>query len=187
MAYMPTNSDATAVATDTVARLNTSPSPNVGAVLGDALVALQDSMLCSTGTQGHNAVAGLTGAGDATTSSTTFVDIGNGSTTGFTTWSFTPSITKTYLVIVSVSTHMSVRSNSGFTDYQLVVGANTYAPADAFNWFGFANDAISKTFHVLAPMVAGVAVTLKLQWKVRNVGDVANCNNVGSRAFTVTG
>lgn len=153
MAYVPTRSDATAVATDTVARLNTPGSPNAGATLKDALVALQDSNLCSTGFQ----VESNNPETAHSTSSSTFVDMPGASFT------FTAPIAKTYVVHADTAVFFSVAGGVGYL--RLVVNGSN-GPTLTFGGSGTATT-VQWPVHLMhaAACVAG-ANTIKIQWGV---------------------
>lgn len=157
MSYSPTDTDATAVATDTVARLNTSPSPNLGAVLRDALVALQDSMLCAVGTRLVSNNALTTGS----RALSAFADISGTSII------FTAPIAKNYTVHCDFSAFFSV---AGYGFVRLVIGSSA-GPSIIIDQSGGTFN-YHTPIHLMhnAACVAG-ANTIKLQWSA-SVGTI---------------
>lgn len=151
MSYSPTNSDATAVANDVVARLNnTSPSSGAQAA-GDKLFAIQDSLLCATGFQ---ADSGLLVPATSTTS-TTFVDIPSAQLV------WTPPISKRYVVHCDFQFFRS--AGTGYGQFRIVAGANTGV---AWVHVPFQNNTTTPPTHIMEvwSFTAGSPVTIKLQW-----------------------
>lgn len=164
MPYSPTKADATPVATDTISRLNTNPSPNLGATLKDALVALQDSMLCAVGEQleSNNTVT-TNNAGVAS-----YQDIAGSSIT------FTAPIAKTYTAHCDTAIEFSTLGSGGF----LRILVNGSAGPDIF--VQDSATGIHRNVHLMhsAACAAGVN-TIKLQWKTNiNTGVLAMSGDV---------
>lgn len=181
MPYVPTKSDATAVATDMAVRLTTA---GVAVSPIDTTVALADNALCSTGLIGQSDAAGL---GAATTTSTSFVDIGNGSSTGYSSWTVTAPIAKTYLLRVVAKAYASVSPGGNvymqvLCDGSAIVGQPTATPRQ---FFGTLNMFWPLTWDVVVSLTAG-SHTFKLQWKVDS-GMTANVDTNGGRLFTLVG
>jgi len=174
LSYSPTRADATPVATDAVARLNTSPSPNAGASLKDTLVALMDSILCASGVQVENNItlsANNTNAGS-------FVDMPG------TSFTFTAPIAKTYTVHCDLAFFFSVgTSGTGYGAVRLVVngsnGAEVVAGASSLN-----NLIPLHTMHSAACLVG--ANTIKLQWAVFGTTTI-NTNTTAYANYIVSG
>lgn len=161
MAYTPTRSDATPCATDVATRFSTATGLTVPAV--DTLVALLDGMLCSVGYQAQNDAFAL---GSATTTSTSFVDVGNGSSTGFSSWTFTAPVAKTYTVDVNCSAYKSASSGGSQLWFQLLVDGVAQTNTSEMTTFFAANlDQKHLVFSVPVALTAG-SHTVKLQWKV---------------------
>lgn len=185
MAYSPTKPDATPCAADAATRFSTATGQTVIPV--DTLVALLDTMLCSTG---YQAQVNSNALGAASTNSTTFADVGNGTTTGFAPFVWTPPITKTYLVEVDfVGFCSALTAGADDVFFQLLVGATAYWPLDGRQAVYAINQRVVRPhFVVPVPFTAGVATTIKLQWKVNTATTtVFNVDTACFRTFTVRG
>lgn len=182
MAYTPTKPDATPCAADAAARFTVATGQTVIPV--DTLVALLDSVLCSVGYQAQNDAFAL---GSATTTSTSFVDVGNGSSTGFSSWSFTPPVAKTYLIDVNCSAYKSASSGGTQLWFQLLVDGVAQPSTSEMTTFFAANlDQKHVTFSVPVALSAA-SHTVKLQWKVTS-GMTANVDAATEgRCFRVRG
>lgn len=182
MPYTPTRSDATAVATDTIARLNTNPSPNAGASLKDATVALQDSMLCAVGYQAQDVATT-----NISLTTTTYTAV-------WASYTFVAPIAKTYLVHVDVI---------GWYLTAFGLGGNTYGsglwklqnngadcqPTDLFTEYDSAASHLRSTLHFISPVVciAGNNV-LQLMWKAGEATTTLGASTGNDkRIFTITG
>lgn len=111
---------------------------------------------------GQNSQAGL---GTFTTTSSTFVDVGDGSTTGYATWT-TPSlaVAKTYLLFVRVDGFQT--SLSGMVSYQVVVDGSAPGgqPTNGMQQIQDAGVTVAQQFVV--PLSLGTGThTIKLQVK----------------------
>jgi hypothetical protein len=182
MAYVPTRPDATPCAADAAARFSTATGQPVTAV--DTLVALLDSMLCSVGYQAHSDAFAL---GAATTTSTTFVDVGNGSSTGFSPWTFSVPVAKTYVISVNASAVKTASTSSTVLTFQLLVdGVAQPAQSDMLTWFAANFDQKHVIFSVPVALSAG-SHTVKLQWKVSASMTASVDPATEGRHFMVTG
>ena len=112
--------------------------------------------------------------GAATTTSTSFGDVGDGASTGFASWSADASVfpvSRIYRVHVTVSGF--VTTNTGRISYQLVVdgaAVGSQPTASSSHYFSTTSDRNRLSWVVPAFLSAGSHV-LKLQWKV-NAGTV---------------
>lgn len=181
MAYVPTRADATPMAADMATRLSSA----LGATIptNDRIVALCDDILCATGYQAQSDAAGL---GTATTASTAFADVGNGSSTGFQTWSFTAPIAKTYLLRVDLDAFVTVAI--GRVSFQVAVDGTAPGgqPSNAASFF-FNQTAVHARLSFVVPIALSAgAHTIKLQWK-SDGSATANVNTDSFRCFTMTG
>lgn len=170
MSYTPTRSDATAVANDVVSRLNTPVSPAAGAVVGDKLVAIQDSLLCSVGYQGSDTVDGST----ASTASGSPANV-------FASWTTPSLVAKKYLLIVDVHFWMSV---TGTTTFQILVDGSPLAIAKTARAHASSTEEIRITWHQVFVASAGTHI-IQLQWFVS--AGTANTDANSCRGFTVAG
>jgi hypothetical protein len=182
MAYSPTKSDATAMAADAASRLGTAKSLVIAVV--DTLVALCDAILCSTGYQAQNDAFAL---GSATTTSTSFTDVGNGSSTGFSSWAFTAPVAKTYTIDVNCSAYKSASSGGSQLWFQLLVDGVAQPTTSEMTTF-FATNFDQKHFVFSVPVALSTGShTFKLQWKVSS-GMTANVDPATEgRCFRVRG
>jgi hypothetical protein len=181
MAYIPTRANATPCATDMAARLTTSGVP---VSVRDTLVAMFDSILCSVGYQDHSDAFAL---GSASTSSTTFVDVGNGSSTGFSPWTFSVPVAKTYVISVNASAVKTASTSSTVLTFQLLVdGVAQPAQSDMLTWFAANFDQKHIIFSVPVALSAG-SHTVKLQWKVSASMTASVDPATEGRHFMVTG
>lgn len=161
MPYSPTKPDATPCAADAAARFAVATGQPTSAV--DTLVALLDSMLCSVGYQAQNDAFAL---GSATTTSTSFVDVGNGSSTGFSSWTFSAPVAKVYTIDVTCSAYKSASSLGSQMWFQLLVdGVAQPNTSEMTTFFGMNLDPKKFIFSVPVALSAG-SHTVKLQWKV---------------------
>jgi hypothetical protein len=188
--YSPTNSDATNVATDAATRINAiTGTPTLSPPIVDPnfqafLKAQADSMLLSVGYQDRNAAATV---GSFTTTSGSFVDIGNGSSTGFSTYTFAAPIAKTYLVSVDLSCYLSGLGGGNGFQLQLVNATTSASYSDAATKFevNSAGQVQHYAFRFGVPMNAGSNV-LKLQ-ALALTGCTFAVDSLCFRCFTVTG
>lgn len=180
MAYAPTKADATPSATDLAARLTTA---GVSVAVRDTLVAMFDSILCATGLIGQNDAFAL---GSTSTTSASFADVGNGTSTGFASWTVTVPIAKTYLLHVGVRNFMSVPGSAN-TYYQVLVdGATPSQPTAAARVICNSTNVYSFASWPVPLALAAGSHTFKLQWRVDS-GATANVDGVASRMFTLVG
>jgi hypothetical protein len=183
MSYTPVNSDATNVAGYTITRLNAT-SPATTAVTSDQAVAIADSYLGSIGYQAHSDAFAL---GAATTTSTTFVDVGNGSSTGFSPWTFSVPVAKTYVISVNASAVKTASTSSTVLTFQLLVdGVAQPNNSDQLTWFASNFDQKHVIFSVPVALSAG-SHTVKLQWKVSASMTASVDPATEGRHFMVTG
>lgn len=147
-----------------------------------APAAFMDAILSSVGFQGQSDVASL---GLTNTSSTSFVDVGNGSSTGFSTYSFSAAIAKAYTVHVDTALYLSVLG-TGQIFLQLVnTTTSTNYSTPSMTVEGTVDVLVRASFRVSVAMNVGANV-LKLQWKV-GTGGTANTDANSFRTFTITG
>ncbi len=130
--------------------------------------------------------------GAASTSSTSYVDVGNGSSTGFASWTApaTP-VTKTYTLNVSVCCYMSAIGSNATVQFQVVQdglaisGHPTNINRVTLKTSG---DYGACSFSVAVPQTATVAHVYKLQWKVLSGDSTADVSaGVGQVQFYLTG
>lgn len=144
-----------------------------------------DAIMCAVGYQAYSDAAAL---GSASTTSTTFVDVGNGTSTGFSSFTFTVSVAKTYLIHSACTVFKSASSGSTLMSFQLVVDGSApsgSSPSTAAQFFGSEG---SKYFYFVVPVALSAGShTIKLQWKVSS-GMTANvAGGEEGRTFWVTG
>lgn len=114
--------------------------------------------------------------GAASTSSTTFVDIGNGSSTGFAGCTISAPVAKTYLLEIKLVHFMSVLAGNQQTLYQVTVDGSAPGgqPTNVMIFaFAASGTYYPNSFTVPLSLSAG-SHTFKLQWKVDNGSSVAN-------------
>lgn len=131
--------------------------------------------------------------GAASTSSTTYVDVGNGSSTGFASWT-SPSIpvTKTYVVRVNVRFYMSTVGSTATTYFQLLKDGSTIGthPTNVNRApIGVAGTTYANcTFEVPVALTSGTTPVFKLQWKVGDGSATANVTaSVGTLQLVLVG
>jgi hypothetical protein len=187
VSYTPINTDATNVAGYTIARLNAT-SPTSSAATSDQAVAIADSYLGAFGIQG--ALSDANGLGTATTASATFVDVGNGSTTGFSSWT-TPSIqiARTYLIHASFTAYMTVAGGNNNAFFQLLVdGSAPSGQPTGTARIAWATTLDPKQIYFAVPVSLSAGThAVKLQWKVNNVAMTIGVDVVQGRTFWITG
>lgn len=130
--------------------------------------------------------------GTTTTSSTTFVDVGNGSSTGFASWTAPMTkVTKTYTLHVVVRSYMPTLGSSVTTYFQVLqdgVAIASQPTATASQAFGSTSQYLQTTWRIAVPCTAGSAHVYKLQWKVGNASDSAGVSaTVGTLQYYITG
>lgn len=142
---------------------------------------------------GYQGMSDQSALGAASTSSTTYVDVGNGSSTGFATWTApAATVTKTYMLRVNVRTYMSTVGTTATTYFQVLqdgaaIGGHptnsNKAPV------GIAGTTYNMcTFEVPVTQTAGTAHVYKLQWKVGDAGATANVTTgVGTLQMVIEG
>lgn len=191
---MPTtpSADAQAIATAQGAELAALATPVTAlqtAIAGGNLApaAMVDPLL-TLGYLGSGFINDAAGLGTASTTATNFGDVGNGSSTGFSSWT-TPAITvaKTYLIWCRVSGYVSVGSGRVF--FQLLVDGSAPAsqPTTAMTiaTSSTAGVHLSTTFAIPVALSAATH-TLKLQWKVDS-GVTGQVDANDGRTFWITG
>jgi hypothetical protein len=127
---------------------------------------------------GYIGMSDQAGLGSTSTTSGTFADIGDGTTTGFATWT-TPSIAlaKTYLLQVTVTAYYT--GLSGKASYQILVDgvAVPGQPTNAASqWIETAEGQAPTSWMIPVALTAGTHV-IKIQWKtsVATLNVNANC------------
>ncbi len=182
MSYVPLRSDASAVAADAASRITTA---GVAVASRDTTVALADNLLCATGYQ--SAISDAAALGTVSTNSTSFADVGNGTSTGFSSWT-TPAvpIPKTYLVWCRLSCY--VTTGGGGVFFQMLVDGVAPAGQPSTAQRIFANTTFQQFPMFFAVPVALSAAThvIKLQWKVSSPA-VAQVDANDGRTFWITG
>ena len=146
------------------------------------LRAMADGIL---GVVGYQSQADAAALGTATQATTTFADVGNGSSTGFSVYTFTASTTKTYLVNVDLSCYMTVAADQ--VQFQLMKDGVVVFDSDAARFYF--NNLVSRmrlSFRCPVAMTAGANV-LKLQWKIRDGAGTVSVDTNDFRCFTVLG
>ena len=191
--YTATHTDATNVgnrmqtAENAIGGTPTLPSPVVSNDNVAFLKARADALLLSFGHQAYSEAASL---GSTSTSSTTYVDIGDGAATGFSTFAWTAPVAKTYVVQVAVDGYLSVLGANGFLHYRLLVdGSEPAGHPTAENRFAFSEANVRRRITFSVPVLfTAAAHTLKLQWKVGDAGSTANVNSTFEmRSLRITG
>ena len=158
------------------------PVPQLGADASGLSLAymkgMADALMCGVGFQGQSDAAASTGS----TSSTSYVDV-----SGYSSYSFTAQIAKTYLVTVVCTAFASVASGgNAVARFRLLNNADTYLPVNGFMQFPQVNIHERLVFQIPVAMVAGTN-TLKLQWLSDDGADTINTNSNNMRCFTVQG
>lgn len=120
------------------------------------------------------------GLGATSTTSTTFANIGNGSSTGYAQWT-TPSLpfTKTYLLFVNVAAYATVVAGAQTVLYQILVDGSAPGgqPANAMRQpLEVAEGVAPTSFMVPLSLTAGTH-TIDIQWKVSGAGNTMNVNS----------
>lgn len=194
--YTPSNADAQAVAQKVVTQLATVTGIGSAAVVttpiddttvgGGAQIATADAMLAALGYQAYNAAASL---GSTSTTSTTFADIGNGTSTGFASWVWTAPLAKTYLVWCWVDLTVSAIGTTGVVAVTLNIDGSIPFQPIALQSFTFSatNTRHRLSWGVPIAFSAG-SHTLKLQWKVGDGATTANLTGTSEqRTLLITG
>ncbi len=125
--------------------------------------AMIDAILCGVGYQGlqSNAFAIAT----ATTTSTSFVDVGDGTTTGFAPWTFSVPVARTYVIDVNCSAYKSASSGNTSLSWRLLVDGVGQPTSSAMT--GFFGSEGNRHFNFSVPVALSVGShTIKLQWLV---------------------
>lgn len=133
---------------------------------------------------GYIAQSSALALGAASTTSASFVDVGNGSSTGFADWTQSVPATKIYLVHIDVS---GFSSTGGIIYFQLLVDGS--APTQPTgNEQITANGANHRgQVHIIVPVsLTSGSHTFKLQWKASS-GATINVNADDYRTFTIAG
>lgn len=126
--------------------------------------AMVDAILCGTGYQGLQSDSFAIAV--ANTSSTTFVDVGDGSTTGYAPWTFSVPVARTYVIDVNCSAIKVTSSGSTQLSFQLLVdGVAQPTTTEMTTFFASNFDQKHFLFSVPVALTAG-SHTIKLQWKV---------------------
>ncbi len=196
----PIAADVDAVATFLAQRQSDSGTTNGGIVAGGGSPAvpqlgvdatglgisymkgIADATMCAVGYQASDVVLAL---GTASRGANTFADIGNGTSTGFATWSFSAPIAKTYLVHVDLECYMTVAGDAVVFQVVNTTTSVNYTDASAQITMTALNSRTACHFMLPVVMNAGANV-LKIQWKTTGVG-TATVDVADFRKFTVTG
>lgn len=146
--------------------------------------AIADAYLSSVGYQAQSDGAGL---GTATTNATSFADVGDGTTTGFATWTYTIPVTKTYLLLVGLSCWVTVGGYQVIFQTMVDGSAPSGQPGNAQKFFfNTASEHNRLNFAVPIAFTAGSRV-IKLQWKVSDALTTATVDIYDFRCFTLIG
>jgi hypothetical protein len=122
----------------------------------------------------------------AVTTSTTFVDVGNGSTTGFVAWTFTmPRDTNCYLR-VDLSCYMTNAAGQVYFQVLMDGSAPTQPTAGATFFFNQLSTHARMSWGFFLTVPAG-SRTFKLQWKVQSGTQQAVVDSNDWRSFTLIG
>lgn len=141
---------------------------------------------------GYQGQSDQSALGAASTSSTTYVDVGNGSSTGFASWTAPAApATRTYTLRVTVRAFMSVLGSNATAQFQVLQdGATISGHPTNINRMSArqAGDYETCTFDVAVPQTLGTAHVYKLQWKVVSGDTTINVTaGVGQLQFYLTG
>lgn len=188
--YTVANTDATNCGTRLRNLLNAGGSPGANPSLGvptsgDSSIgatAVMDAVLDSVGYRAQNQ-SGILGA--ASTTSGSYVDIGNGTSTGFPAWSVSIPITKTYLLHIDTSAYSSV--GAGAISYQITVDGSAPGgqPASFFNIIQLpAIDQVHRLHYCIPVALTAGTRSIVLQWYTNTTAQVDSLN---FRAFTLVG
>lgn len=118
------------------------------------------------------------GLGATSTTSTTFANIGNGSSTGFAQWT-TPSITvaKTYLLFVNVAVYASAVSGAQSVIFQIMIdGVAVTTGANAARQPLEIAEGVAPTAFTVPVVLSTGTHTVDIQWKVSGAGNTMNAN-----------
>lgn len=137
--------------------------------------AIADAVMCGVGYQGQSSVTGTGGS----TSSTSLVDAA-----GWTDYTFTAPVAKTYLVHVDVSAFCTVTAGVGSFGLHNVTTLTSYTP-NAILHYSALNVIYPISYRVPVAMSAG-SNTLRVTWAAPTSGTVNNNSN-SFRVFTITG
>lgn len=162
---------------------------NAYALWVQAGVARFDGGIDGVGYIGQNDQSAL---GTATTSSTTFVDVGNGSSTGFASWTAPAAkVTKTYTLSVTVRAYVPTVGSTGTVSFQVLqdgVAIGSQPTEVARISASSSTQYLSVSWRIPVSQTSGVAHVYKLQWKVGNASDQAGVTTgVGQLQFYLTG
>ena len=150
-------------------------APGLGA---SYLQAMADCILSTVGYQGQSDALASAWAG---TNSATFVDA-----TGFSTWTFTAPVAKTYVLHIDLRAYFSVLTGNGQANFRVVVGSTNYDIASAFVHGGTTGIHLPCSWRIPVAFAAGSNV-IKLQAKTDSAGNFIATNTNDARTFTVTG
>lgn len=126
--------------------------------------AMIDALLCGVGQQGLQSDAFALGS--ATVTSTSYVDVGNGSSTGFSSWTFTAPVARTYVIDVNCSAYKSASSGGSQLWFQLLVDGVAQPNTSEMTTFFAANFDPKKFIFSVPVALSAASHTVKLQWKV---------------------
>lgn len=143
--------------------------------------AFVDGLLSGIGYQAQSDAGAL---GSASQSSSTYATVGNGATTGFSAWSITVPLTKTYLLRVDLSCFASTAG--GLLSFGTMVDGSPMARLKTQQlFFNVANQHMRMSWCQPLALTAG-ARSVVLQWSVVSPV-VANVDASDFRCFTLTG
>lgn len=144
--------------------------------------AMIDSFLQSMSYKVQQNAAAL---GPATTTSASYVDIGDGTSTGFPIYSIIPPVTKTYMCSVDIATYASSSICTG--QFQLIANGITYTPAACIVDQPVVAILTRISFKVPIILTAGISNTINVQWKrLSGIGTLAVNTNC-ERTITIEG
>src|SRR5262249_55608347 len=125
--------------------------------------------------------------GTATTTSTTFVDVGNGSTTGFAGWTASIGAVGTFLLSVDLSFYIT--GVVGIVYFQVLVDGSTTGVSNPVNSSQAGMNSLSnhrfKSWRIPITFSTTGNHTIKLQWKVSGAGTTATVDTSNYRLYTL--
>ncbi len=146
----------------------------------------RNDLLTVSGLVAQNESIGIT---NAATSSTTFVDVGNGTTNGWAPWTgVVIPATKTYLLHVDLTNfYLSVAGGFNIIYFQIAVDgtAPTQLVSTPFRAMSALNTREDKAWRTAVALAAG-SHSFKVQWKVDNAAATANMDGFSVRCLTIS-
>lgn len=188
--YSPTSVSATGLAANLanlLGHVTASPSgllPVAPTGTDGYLIAICDALIGGMGYQDSNdafAVGNFTSTASGV--SPLWEDVGNGTTTGFSPWTFTVPVTRKYVIEVTASYNFISSTGNSTHLFRLVIdGVAQATMASAASW---GNDSGRRAvFSVPAVLTAG-SHTVKLQWQVSTGMTASVTTSSEGRSFLV--